>query len=174
MIFVLFLQFFAINKVQNACFAMPKSDGVDAEAMVTIEAVSGRVLYEKNKDKKLPMASTTKILTAIVALENCKDLNEKHLITKDMTGVEGSSIYLKTGEHVSVMELLYGLMLRSGNDSAVAIAIIVGGTLENFVKMMNDFCSKLGLVDTHIVTVNGLHVDNHFSSYYNRDTGRNL
>ena len=164
MIFGVFLQFFAGFRADNVCFAMGKNDDVGAESMVTIEASSGRVLFEKDKDKKLPMASTTKILTAIVALENCKDLDRKYLITKEMTGIEGSSIYLKAGEHLSVLELLYGLMLRSGNDSAVAIAIIVGGSVEHFVKMMNDYCVKLGANNTHIVTVNGLHHDEHFTT----------
>lgn len=134
------------------------------EAMVTIERSSGRILYSKNKDKILPMASTTKIITAIVAIENCDDLDEKHFITKEMTGVEGSSIYLKAGEKLSVRELLYGLMLRSGNDSAVAIAIIIGGSIDNFVKMMNEFCLNLGLLNTNIVTVNGLHNNNHYTT----------
>lgn len=164
MIFGVVLQFFAGFCANNVCFAMGKNDDVGAESMVTIEASSGRVLFEKDKDKKLPMASTTKILTAIVALENCKDLDRKYLITKEMTGIEGSSIYLKAGEHLSVLELLYGLMLRSGNDSAVAIAIIVGGSVEHFVKMMNDYCVKLGANNTHIVTVNGLHHDEHFTT----------
>lgn len=135
-----------------------------AEAMVLCEKTTGRVLYSKNKDKILPMASTTKIITAIVAIESGKDLNEKHTITKDMTGVEGSSIYLKAGETLSIKELLFGLMLRSGNDSAVAIAEIVAGSTLKFVKLMNEFCMKLGLTHTNIVTVNGLHDKNHYTT----------
>lgn len=136
------------------------------ESMVTMEVSSGRVLYSKNADKKLPMASTTKILTAIVAIENGGDLDTKHEIQKEAVGIEGSSIYLKSGEHLTLRELLYGLMLRSGNDSAVAIAIIVAGSVENFVALMNDYCEKLGLKNSHFVTVNGLHDDNHYSSAY--------
>ena len=135
-----------------------------ADAMAVIESSSGRLLYSKDENKKLPMASTTKILTAIVAIENCKDLKEKHEIQKEAVGIEGSSIYLRQGEFLSIEELLYGLMLRSGNDSAVAIAIIVGGSVENFVNMMNDLCKKLGLKNTNIVTVNGLHDDNHYTT----------
>ena len=135
-----------------------------AEAMVTMEANSGRVLYSKDENKRLPMASTTKILTGIVAIENCTDLDELHEIPREAVGIEGSSIYLRQGEHLSLRELLYGLMLRSGNDSAVAIAIIVGGSVENFVKMMNDLCVRLKLKDTHIVTVNGLHDENHYTT----------
>ena len=162
--FIIILQFF---NVKCSVFASALAGGneiTDAKSFVTIEASTGRVLYEKDKNKKLPMASTTKIITAIVALENHKDLDKKYLITKEMTGVEGSSIYLKAGEHLSVRDLLYGLMLRSGNDSAVAIAIIVGGSVQRFVQMMNEFCLRVGACDTHIVTVNGLHDDEHYST----------
>lgn len=134
--------------------------------MLEMETNSGRILYRKNDKERLPMASTTKIITAIVAIENCKNLDEKYLIPASAVGIEGSSIYLRKNEHLSVRELLYGLMLRSGNDSAVAIAIIVAGSVENFVKMMNDFCLKLNLTDTHIVTVNGLHDDAHYTTAY--------
>lgn len=164
LIFSVILQFFGCVCDKNQCIAVSSNIECDAQSMITIEALSGRVLYEKDKDKKLPMASTTKILTAIVALENCKDLDKKYLITKEMTGVEGSSIYLKPGEHLSILELLYGLMLRSGNDSAVAIAIITSGSIENFVKLMNEFCRNVGANNTHIVTVNGLHDDNHYTT----------
>ena len=164
LIFSVILQFFGCVCGKNQCVAVSSDIECDAQSMITVEALSGRVLYEKDKDKKLPMASTTKILTAIVALENCKDLDKKYLITKEMTGIEGSSIYLKPGEHLSVLELLYGLMLRSGNDSAVAIAIITSGSIENFVKLMNEFCRNVGANNTHIVTVNGLHDDNHYTT----------
>lgn len=179
-IFVLILQFF----VSITCVGFAKTNGYcssfqsslatsekqkeieNYEAMATIESSTGRVLYSKNMNKRLAMASTTKIITAIVAIENCDDLDIKYEIPKEAVGIEGSSIYLRTGEHLTIRELLYGLMLRSGNDSAVAIAILVGKTLENFVSMMNNFCLKLNLKDTNIVTVNGLHDDNHYTSAY--------
>ncbi len=135
-----------------------------AEGMATIEASTGRLLYAKDENKRLPMASTTKIITAIVAIESGKDLDQKHEIPKEAVGIEGSSIYLKKGEHLTLRELLYGLMLRSGNDSAVAIAIIVSGSVENFINKMNSFCLNLGLQNTHLVTVNGLHDDNHYTT----------
>lgn len=156
--------------VQN-CYANNNSEEkrknenlTSAEAMATIEANSGRVLFCKNESKKLPMASTTKIITAIVAIENCKDLDKKQFIPKEAVGIEGSSIYLRANEMLSIRELLYGLMLRSGNDSAVAIAILIAGSVDNFVKLMNDFCKKLNLNDTNIITVNGLHDDNHYTT----------
>lgn len=137
-----------------------------AEAMVTMEVSTGRVLYEKNRDKKLPMASTTKILTAIVAIENCDDLDEVFEISKEAVGIEGSSMYLKKGDCFSMRELLYGLMLRSGNDAAVAIAIKISGTVEKFVELMNLYCKNIGAENTNIVTVNGLHHDNHFTTAF--------
>lgn len=137
-----------------------------AEAMVTMEVLTGRVLYEKNRDKKLPMASTTKILTAIVAIENCDDLDEVFEISKEAVGIEGSSMYLKKGDCFSMRELLYGLMLRSGNDAAVAIAIKISGTVEKFVELMNLYCKNIGAENTNIVTVNGLHHDKHFTTAF--------
>lgn len=161
--FAIFLQFFNINIVN---FSKAESINKNFESMVTIEASTGRILYSQDEHKRLPMASTTKILTAIVAIENCDDLDKKYEISKSATGIEGSSIYLKAGEHLSVRELLYGLMLRSGNDSAVAIAEIISGSVEKFVLLMNKYCKKLNLKDTSIVTVNGLHNENHYSSAY--------
>ena len=161
--FLAILQFFYFNlPVNYVSKAVKKVES--AESMITVEANSGRVLYAENETKRLPMASTTKIITAIVAIENSENLDKKYEIPKEAVGIEGSSIYLKAGEHLSIRELLYGLMLRSGNDSAVAIAIIVGGSLDKFVQMMNDFCKKLNLNDTNIVTVNGLHNDNHYTT----------
>ena len=156
---------FVNHKTNLKTFALTE-DSVKAEAMITIEATSKRVLYSKNENKRLPMASTTKILTAIIAIENCDDLDKVYAIPKEAVGVEGSSIYLKDNEHLSVRELLYGLMLRSGNDAAVAIAILISGSVENFVQLMNDKCKDLGLNNTNIVTVNGLHDDNHYTTAF--------
>lgn len=169
---LLFLQFFVATsflyiKLPSANYAVSHalSSGYSAaRAMAVIESSTGRVLYSHNKDQRLPMASTTKILTAIVAIESTEDLDKKHEIDSRAVGIEGSSIYLRAGEHLSIRELLYGLMLRSGNDSAVAIAIIVAGSVENFVDKMNELCNKLSLKNTNIVTVNGLHNDRHYTS----------
>ncbi len=160
-IFVVILQFFGFVPNENA---EAKNSNDDFESMVTMEVSTGRILYEKDKDKRLPIASTTKILTAIAAIENASDLDKKYEIPKEAVGVEGSSIYLRAGEHLSLNELLLGLMLRSGNDAAVAIAIIVAGSVENFVNMMNSYCEKLGLSNSNFVTVNGLHDEAHYST----------
>ena len=163
MFFSIILQFFVYPTTFSAS-AKKQNELTTAKSMAVIEASTCRLLYSKDPNKKLPMASTTKILTAICAIESGKDLDEKHEIPKQATGIEGSSIYLKAGEHLSLRELLYGLMLRSGNDSAVAIAIIVSGNVEKFVELMNEKCKSIGLSDTHIVTVNGLHDDNHYTT----------
>ena len=115
-----------------------------AESMVLMEANSGRIIASKDPDKKLPMASLTKIITAIVAINNTEDLDKKIEIPKEAQGIEGSSIYLRFGEHLSMRELLYGLMLSSGNDSAVAIAMSVSGSVEKFVDLCNKFCEDIG------------------------------
>lgn len=167
---LLFLQFFIATsflyiKVPMASRAQSATLS-SAGAMTVIEGSTGRVLYSHNQDQRLPMASTTKILTAIVAIESEMDLDQKHQIDNRAVGIEGSSIYLRAGEHLSLRELLYGLMLRSGNDSAVAIAIIVSGSVEKFVDKMNGLCKKLSLKNTNIVTVNGLHDNNHYTSSY--------
>ena len=132
---------------------------------IVIETGSGRVLSSYNKDMRLEMASTTKIATAIVALENSSpdDVVE---ITKEMTGIEGSSLYLKEGERWKLIDLIYGLMLQSGNDAATAIAIRVGGSTEGFVDMMNAKAKELGCLNTHFVNPNGVHDDNHYSTAY--------
>lgn len=163
-IFIIFLQFLFLTciPIDKVCALKNKQDY--ARSMVTMEVSSGRILYSKNKDEKLPMASTTKILTAIVAIENCKNLDEVYEIPKEAVGIEGSSIYLRQGERLSIRELLYGLMLRSGNDAAVAIAVLMSGSVENFVGLMNLFCENMNLKNTHIVTVNGLHDDNHYTT----------
>ena len=97
--------------------------------MVVIETKNNTILYSKNENEKLPMASTTKIITAITVIDNCKNLDEVIKIPKEATLVEGSSIYLREGEELTIRELLYGLMLQSGNDAATALAIKIGGSV---------------------------------------------
>lgn len=137
----------------------------EASAMAVIECDTGMLLYEKNKDLRLPMASTTKIMTALLTLEYCRP-DEMVKISDDAVGVEGSSIYLQNGEIMSVKDLLYGLMLASGNDAAVALACKVGGSVEGFVELMNAKAAQMGFTNTHFVTPNGLHDDEHLTTAY--------
>lgn len=140
-----------------------------AQSMFVCEQSTGRALYEKDADIKLPMASLTKIITAIVVIEHNDDLNKIVEIPKQATKIEGSTIYLKEGEHLTIKELLYGLMLLSGNDAAVALAIETSGSVEEFIKLANEFCKKIGANNTNLVTPNGLHDDNHYTTA--RDLG---
>ncbi len=164
-IFGVILQFFCIPTATTYAVAKNK-ELTSAEGMAVIEAKTGRLLYSKNENARLPMASTTKIITAIVAIENCTNLDVSHEIPEEAVGIEGSSIFLKAGEHLTLRELLYGLMLRSGNDAAVAISIIISGSVENFIALCNAKCEELGLKNTHLVTPNGLHDNDHYTSAY--------
>ena len=128
-----------------------------------MDAQTGRVLYEKDADRKSLIASTTKIMTALVVCEQCNVLDRMR-IPKEAVGIEGSSMYLQEGEVLTVQELLYGLMLHSGNDAAVALAIYCGGTVEGFVEMMNDKARYLGLNNTHFANPNGLDHPDHYST----------
>ena len=139
------------------------------EAMVAIEGNSGCVLYSYNEHERLAMASTTKIATAIVAIENCADLDAKFCVSDRAIGIEGTSIYLKKGECLSMRELLYGLILASGNDCAVAIAEYFDSE-ENFVEMMNNFVAELGLSNTHFDNPHGLDSETHYTSAYDLAT----
>ena len=137
---------------------------ISAEAYCVLESSTSRILAAKNEDKRLPMASTTKIVTAILVIENLDDLDEIVEIPREATGIEGSSLYLRQGEHLSAYELLLGLMLRSGNDAAMALALHTFGSLEAYQKAANEFVLSLGCENTNIVTPNGLHDDNHYTS----------
>ena len=136
---------------------------VSARRAYVLDAVSGRVLYEKNPQERSLIASTTKIMTALIVCEQCNVLDRMR-IPKEAVGIEGSSMYLQEGEVLTLQELLYGLMLSSGNDAAVALAIYCGGTVEGFAELMNDKARNLGLKNTHFENPNGLDSPGHYST----------
>ncbi len=138
--------------------------GVSAESACLIEAQSGKTLYSKQSSKRMPMASTTKIMTAIIALESCIPLDTVIAVPAEAAGIEGSSMYLSSGEKITLEELLYGLLLSSANDASVAIAICVGESVENFVDMMNKKADELAMNDTHFTNPSGLYDDGHYTS----------
>lgn len=140
-----------------------KARAVSAQRAYVLDAVSGRAVYEKNADEQALIASTTKIMTALIVCEQCNVLDRMR-IPKEAVGIEGSSMYLREGEVLTVQELLYGLMLSSGNDAAVALAIYCGGTVEGFVERMNDKARFLGLNNTHFENPNGLDSPGHRST----------
>lgn len=144
-------------------FCPLRAQAVSAEKAILLDAVSGRVLYEKNADAQSLIASTTKIMTALVVCEQCNVLDRMR-IPKEAVGIEGSSMYLKEGEVLTLQELLYGLMLSSGNDAAVALAIYCGGTVEGFAELMNDKARILGMKNTHFENPNGLDSPGHYST----------
>lgn len=138
---------------------------VSADSAIVIDARTGRVLYEKNPHAKAYPASTTKIMTALLAVEE-GDLDRMVKVPSNAEGVEGSSIYLASGETLSLRDLLYGLMLRSGNDASLAIAETIKPSTADFVERMNERAIELGATDTHFVNPNGLFHKDHYTSAF--------
>ena len=136
---------------------------ISARKAILMDGETGRVLYEKQADEKSLIASTTKIMTALIVCEQCNVLDRMR-IPKEAVGIEGSSIYLQEGEVLTLQELLYGMMLHSGNDAATALAIYCGGTVEGFAAMMNDKARILKLNGTHFVNPHGLDAPDHYST----------
>lgn len=145
--------------------AQAREIGSSALATAVIDGNENTLLYSKNANMKLPMASTTKIITCIVAIENYPDIDKKVLVSDKSVGIEGTSIYLKKGEVISFKDLLMGLMLASGNDCAVAIAEEVCG-YDEFVTKMNEFAIKCGANNTHFVNPHGLDAEGHYTTAY--------
>lgn len=138
---------------------------VSAQGAVLICANSGEVLFSKNGDKKLSMASTTKIMTSLLALESPSP-DAEITVTDEMVRVEGTSMGLLAGDSVSLRELVYGMLLQSGNDAANAAAVFLGGSIEGFAEMMNSRAKQIGMVNTNFVTPSGLDDENHYSTAY--------
>ena len=167
------------NGRSAAAVAQPPP-AISAEEGIVIDGDTGEVLFQKNADKKAYPASTTKILTALIAIETMEawesDLSQKVKIPTVAVGVEGSSIYVAADEEISMEDLLYGMMLRSGNDAAVALAEIIGGEsvdkdgnviatgTENFVSMMNKRAVELGCKNSNFLNPNGLFDENHYTT----------
>ena len=147
-----------------AILLMPcQTYAVSAQHAILMDGQTGRILYEKGADERSLIASTTKIMTALIICEQCNVLDRMR-IPKEAVGIEGSSMYLREGEVLTLQELLYGLMLSSGNDAAVALAIYCGGTVEGFAQLMNDKARQLGMKDTHFENPNGLDSPGHYST----------
>ncbi|MCL1802148.1 MAG: D-alanyl-D-alanine carboxypeptidase [Eubacteriaceae bacterium] len=147
----------------NAAFATPV--GASSRAHVVIEQKTKAILYENNAHERLPMASTTKIATAIVAIESGK-LNETVTVSSRAAGVSGSSLYLKAGDTIQLGELIAATLFVSANDGTVAIAEHIDGTMEKFVDRMNAYVKKLGLENTNFANPHGLTAENHYSTAY--------
>lgn len=138
---------------------------VSATSAILVDAGSGRILYEKDAHTQRRIASTTKLMTALVAVESTPDLSKVVTITAEHW-VEGTSMYLKPGEEVTLEDLLYGLLLQSGNDAAMAIATGCAGEVETFVEWMNQWAEELGMENTHFANPSGLDQEGHYSTAY--------
>lgn len=136
---------------------------ITGQAAVLIDADSGQILYEKNSDKRMFPASTTKIMTAILALENGK-LTDKIKAGPEIYETYGTRLYLEEGEELTLEQLLYSLLLRSANDAAAVIAKYIGGSIENFARMMNEKAKEIGCTNTNFVNPHGLHDENHYTT----------
>lgn len=137
--------------------------GISAQSALLLDCATGRVLYSKVPGRKSLIASTTKIMTALVICEQCNVLDSVR-IPREAVGIEGSSMYLQPDEILTVQDLLYGMMLHSGNDAATALAIYCGGTVEGFVQLMNDKARVLGMTNTNFENPHGLDSAHHYST----------
>ena len=157
-----------VREIQEEVLATSsKAEEMELNSRIALiyDRASGRIMYEKNGNKQTPMASTTKIMTAIVVLENT-NLKDTVTITSKAAGTGGSRLGLKKNDKITVNDLLYGLLLRSGNDAAVALAIHVGGSIEEFAQMMNDKAKEMGLTNSHFVVPHGLDNEGHYTTAY--------
>lgn len=155
---------FCLILLSNICFV--GAEDISAKSAVVIDGDTGEVLYSFNCNERLPMASTTKIMTALLLCELGGDLSTTVVTTNEMVTVEGSSMGLLAGDTVSYYDLLYGMMLSSGNDAANTVAISLAGSVDRFVDLMNERAEQMGLVNTCFVTPSGLDADEHYTTAY--------
>ena len=163
-IFVLLITFFSLF----GCVSAEEDFAPNSKSAILIEASTGKVLFEKNSDEQLKPASMTKIMSMLLIMEAIDSgklsLEDSVMISKNASSMGGSQIFLQEGETYKVAELLKGVAIASGNDAVIALSEKVGGSVENFVKMMNDRAKELGLSNTHFVNPHGLDAENHYSS----------
>lgn len=139
---------------------------INSKSAIIIERSTGTILFGKNEKDIRKMASTTKIMTAMIVLENVENLSEVVIVSKKAASIGGSRLGLSFNSKITVKDLLYGLLLCSGNDTAIALAEFIAGNVENFANLMNQKASELGLTNTHFVTPHGLDNDNHYTTAY--------
>lgn len=154
-----------LNSFTDTSAETIKEPDVNSRACVVIDRKTNSVLFGKNENTKKKMASTTKIMTATIIIEKC-NLSDTIEISKKAAGTGGSRLGLKTGDKITILDLLYGLMLRSGNDAAVALAEYAGGDINGFAELMNAKALELGLTNTHFETPHGLDSNEHYTTAY--------
>ena len=141
------------------------ADSISAQAYVVYYPTTSQVIASRNHHKRLSMASTTKIMTALIACSQT-DVNKIVTVKSEMLNVEGTSAGLQNGDKISILELCYGLLLESGNDAANVLAFEIGGSIKEFAKIMNDTAAKIGMADTNFVTPSGLDANEHYTTAY--------
>jgi D-alanyl-D-alanine carboxypeptidase len=146
-------------------YAKEKNFRVNAHNALALDRSTRKVLFEQNGYAIVPMASTTKILTALITIER-GNFDNSFTISKNATSIRGSKVGYKTGEEITIRELLYGLMYKSGNDAAIALAEGIGGSIDGFAEIMNHYATSLGLLDSHFQSPHGLDSPQHYSSAY--------
>ena len=162
---IILLSLITILLLSIGAYAEDVQIDISASSAVLLVSGSNEVLFEKSAYEKRPMASTTKIMSSIIAIESGR-LDEEITVTQEMTSVEGTSMGLLPNDRVSVSELVYGMLLSSGNDAANATAITIAGSTDAFVSMMNDKAEQIGMLLTHFATPSGLDADDHYSTAY--------
>ena len=162
---IILLSLITILLLSIGAYAEDVQIDISASSAVLLVSGSNEVLFEKSAYEKRSMASTTKIMSSIIAIESGR-LDEEITVTQEMTAVEGTSMGLLPNDRVSVSELVYGMLLSSGNDAANATAITIAGSTDAFVSMMNDKAKQIGMLSTHFVTPSGLDADDHYSTAY--------
>lgn len=153
------------NNIIETSWSDASELNINARSCIVLDRLSKNILYGKNEFNKVKMASTTKIMTATIIIENC-DLNKTIEVSKKAAGTGGSRLGLKIGDKITIRDLLYGLMLCSGNDAAVALAESCSGTIQEFSNLMNQKAKELGLNNTHFESPHGLDSDNHYTTAY--------
>lgn len=164
---IIMLTVFITLNFSQCCYGESKKIPlrVDAVSAIAIDSISGRVLFEQNGYSLLPIASTTKIVTALVAL-NYGKLDSEFTVSKNAASIRGSKVGYKENEKITLHELLYGLMFKSGNDAAITIAEGIGGSIEGFCKLMNEYCLEIGMINSNFESPHGLDSKNHYSTAY--------
>ena len=152
------------NAIETGTSNENKKPTLNSRRYAVYDRASGTTVYGKDENRQTAMASTTKIMTAVIVLENCQDLNETVTIEAKAATTGGSRLGLQNGDKITINDLLYGLLLRSGNDAAIALAIHVGGDVKGFAELMNNKAKELNLKNTNFVTPHGLDDPNHFTT----------
>jgi serine-type D-Ala-D-Ala carboxypeptidase (penicillin-binding protein 5/6) len=160
----LILALLVISASVNRALAFAPDEDLTARAAVLMDAATGKILYQKEPDLRLPPASTTKVATAILALESGRSLSQKLTVSKEATRVPASKLYLRAGQSLSIEELLYGIMLASANDASLVLAEGIGGSVQRFTEQMTKKAHQLGATNTHFTNPHGLTAPDHYST----------